>query len=150
MVTTFFCITLINQYPGTFGEKQPPNLGKLDFSLDMYGWKDLADQFGQIHQLDLQNGSMHTSDPIVVDKWFPACHYYLYLAFPMKMRMVGIGNIDDLHKFVWLNKMEGQLRKGQNAYFIVSSEYYKDPKTLYGQDFQKIILTPTRLTCYCS
>jgi hypothetical protein len=83
---------------------------------------------------------MLSTSPIIVAKWFPACHYLFYVAYPMHMRIVGVGNVFDLHKFAWLNKMEGEVQKGANAYFISSSNDYKNPEIIYNNDFKKITL----------
>jgi hypothetical protein len=131
---------MIKFYPGTMGDRKLPERGKGDLTLDMYGWNELQSQFEIIRQKDIKAGLMLSTSPIIVAKWFPACHYLFYVAYPMHMRIVGVGNVFDLHKFAWLNKMEGEVQKGANAYFISSSNDYKDPENIYNNDFKKITL----------
>ncbi|ATL48060.1 hypothetical protein COR50_13295 [Chitinophaga caeni] len=140
IVAVILSVPLINFYPGTIGSKQMPRFGAGDFTLDMYGWKDMKNEFSKIRQLDIDNGLMLPGDPVVIDKWFPACHYYLYITYPLKIRTVGLGKINSLHKFAWLNRLEGNIKKGENAYYINTSENYKDPEAIYVNDFEKITL----------
>jgi 4-amino-4-deoxy-L-arabinose transferase-like glycosyltransferase len=133
-------VLMIKFYPGTMGDRKLPEGGKGDLTLDMYGWNELQSQFEIIRQKDIKTGLMQSTSPIIVAKWFPACHYLFYVAYPMHMRIVGVGNVFDLHKFAWLNKMEGEIEKGANAYFISSSNYYKNPEIIYNNDFKKITL----------
>jgi 4-amino-4-deoxy-L-arabinose transferase-like glycosyltransferase len=133
-------VLMIKFYPGTMGDRKLPERGKGDLTLDMYGWNELQGQFETIRQQDIKAGLMLSTSPIIVAKWFPACHYLFYVAYPMHMRIVGVGNVFDLHKFAWLNKMEGEIEKGANAYFISSSNDYKNPEIIYNNDFKKITL----------
>lgn len=130
---------LMNAYPGSLHPgPNPKDYGANDFSLDMYGWKGLKQQFARLRQQDLDSGRMQASDPLVINKWFPGSHLYFYLARPLGMRVVGVGTLMDLHQYAWLNERNGYVPKGGSAYYITSSVQFADPDSLYGPDFTHI------------
>ncbi|MBB5286997.1 hypothetical protein HNQ92_005159 [Rhabdobacter roseus] len=129
---------LINYYPGTLGKQSGLETGSGDFTLDMYGWKALLPVFEKIRADDIRLGRMSPDAPLLTHKWFPGGHLYYYLAYPLHMRLVGVGDVYDLHKFSWLNALNGTGAQGTDAYFIVPSNYFTDPRGLYAPDFQKI------------
>ncbi len=131
---------IVQLYPGTMGNKTAPELGANDVTLDMYGWKTLKPAFEKIREKDVQDGQMQAGAALIVNKWFPAGHLLFYVAEPLHMRVIGVGQLDDLHKFVWLNKQMGFVPKGGDAYFISTSNYYSNPKDIYKNDFLKINL----------
>jgi len=131
---------LIRFYPGTLGSKEECKTGSGDVTLDMYGWDELLPSFETIRNKDIENGKMAADSPLLVHKWFPAGHLYFYAAYPLSLRVVGEGELNDLHKFVWLNRQNGNVAKGTNAYFIASSNYFSDPETIYRNDFESVTL----------
>ena len=72
------------------------------------------------------------------NKWFPAAHIEYYIARPAHTQVVGVGNLDDVHNFAWLNKARADLRKGENAICIVPSNYSTDMETSYNNLFSSI------------
>ena len=135
---------LIDFYPGTLANPSEPKTGSGDFTLDMYGWKAFLPVFEKIRTDDIQSGRMSPDAPLLTHKWFPGGHLYYYLAHPLHLRMVGVGSVNDLHKFYWLNTLNGTVAQGADAYFITPSSYFADPNELYGSDFDKIE-KPTRI-----
>lgn len=131
---------VINFYPGTLGDKRPKRLGKGDFTLDMYGWTALRQEFKTLRTKDLRSGVMTPTAPIITDKWFPGGHILFYVGYPLHIPVVGVGSLYDLHKFAWLNRMEGYILKGADAYYITSSDSYEDPGKRYDADFKNITL----------
>lgn len=134
----FAGVLLINFYPGTPGSKKLPALGKGDITLDMYGWRSFSSSFARIRAKDIASGNMLDDAPVVVHKWFPGGQVIFYAAYPLGMRVVGVGTLQDLHKFAWLNRQNGYIKPGMDAYFIVPSNYYSDPHMLYKNDFDSI------------
>jgi len=109
-----------------------------DPTLDLHRWNDLLSSFEKLRRDDIANHRMSASDPIVVHKWFPGGHIYRYVAYPLKMRLIGLGDLNDLHKFHWLNAMYGSIKPGSNACFISTSNYFTDPKPRYSEKFSII------------
>ena len=134
-------IFLTDGRAGTMGKKEHGQLGKGDFTLDMYGWTDLKTSFKQILEADLNNGRMKKNAAIVCNKWFPASHIDYYVAMPLNKDMIGLGEINDIHQYAFINTERKWLQPGDDAYCIVPSNYDADVKAIYGHYF-KTILSP--------
>ncbi|MDR0792194.1 MAG: glycosyltransferase family 39 protein [Chitinophagaceae bacterium] len=136
-------IAAVQFYPETMSNKKPPHTGDGDLTLDMYGWKEIMPVFDSIRKNDIASGTMSANAPLVVNKWFPAGHLLFYVAYPLNIKTVAVGELNDLHKFVWLNEKEGYLPVGSDGYFIAPSNYYTNPATIYQNDFKTIYLVET-------
>ncbi len=131
-------VGVINHYPGTMGNQSKAEMGSGDFTLDMYGWEALRPEFEKIRNEDIRIGRMSANAPVLTNNWFPGGHLYYYVAYPLGMRLLGVGSVNALHKFWWLNSINGTLDEGDDAYFIVPSNYFTDPNALYGSNFGEI------------
>jgi hypothetical protein len=129
---------LINFYPGTLSPAPDDKLGAGDFTLDMYGWNQLLPAFQKIRKQDIADEVMSAEAPMIVHKWFPGAHVLYYTAYPLKIPVRGVGNMQDLHKFVWMNQLSEPLYKGENAYFITTSNNFAEPVTLFAEHFARI------------
>jgi len=140
-------VGLIQYFPGTLNHTSEPKTGAGDFTLDMYGWRSFQSAFSKVHREDIRSGRMTADAPLLVNKWFPGGHLFYYVAYPLKLRLVGAGELKDLHKFSWLNRLYGSVQPGSDAYFITPSNSFSNPNTLYGNDFQQID-EPTKIVQY--
>lgn len=129
-------IAVIQWYPGTLGKKHLDDYGSGDFTLDLSGWRSFEKEYSNWLQQPENSGYSHLK--IVCDKWFPAAHLERYVARPTNTLVVGVGNLLDLHNFVWLNKARGDLQTGENALCIVPSNYATDVQASYGNVFSSI------------
>ncbi|WP_336517444.1 glycosyltransferase family 39 protein [Pollutibacter soli] len=137
-------ITAVNFFPGTMGEKKPEErVGSGDPTLDMYGWKEIVPVVNSIRSSDVERDTTMLNAPLVINKWFPGGHLCYYLTYPSGMRIVGIGDLNEIHQFAFLNTKQGFLERGENAYYISISNYYYDPHLLYAEKFEKIELIKT-------
>ncbi len=136
-------IGIINFYPGTIGSKDERNYGESDFSLDMNGWGTFGAQFNQWKNLEQIQQQLQPDLKIVCNKWFPASHINYYVARPSNTYVVGVGSVNDLHQFVWLNHYQPALKKGENALCIVPSNYPEDPSVTYRNSFASDTLLHT-------
>lgn len=50
-------------------------------------------------------------------------YYYTYVARLTNNKVIGVGNLTNLHNFAWLNKTRTNLKKGEDALSIVSGNY---------------------------
>ncbi len=139
----FVCIGVINFYKGTMGKKDALKLGEGDFTLDMYGWKNLNKVFKEVIKNDINKGLINKDYNIVGNKWFPLAHIDYYIAKPLNINLLAIGEITDIHEYYWINSKKKGLRNGDDAYCIVPSNYYVDVKTLYKPYFKNISLIHT-------
>ena len=138
ILTIVFCgILMINFYPGTIGNKDEKELGKKDFTLDMYNWNFFKIEFKKNHDKDLQSGITKTTF-ILNNKWFPGAHIDNYIAQPLGLDFIALGKLEDIHTYDWLNTYRKQLKIGDDAYFITISNSFSDPIELYGKSFKKI------------
>ncbi|WP_051664135.1 ThuA domain-containing protein [Dyadobacter crusticola] len=131
-------LPIIHYYPGTFGKKSALQVGSDDPTLDLYGWDQLLPAFKKIRDQDMQQNSMSADAPLVVNRWFPGGHLYYYLAYPLRMNLVGLGELNDLHKFKWLNEKYDRILPGTHAYFVSPSNNFTDPAKIYSGQFQSI------------
>ncbi|MGI8951286.1 MAG: ArnT family glycosyltransferase [Chitinophagaceae bacterium] len=135
VIAGFFCI---NYLPVQFGSKKISDLGANDFTLDMYGWKKFSSEFDSLYSADLKNGIMKNNAVIISNKWFPASHIYYYVAYPNKIKLYAAGALFDIHNYAWLNKLNGNLELGTDAYFISPSNYNVDAMKVYKNNFDEI------------
>lgn len=131
-------VTAINVYPGTVGSKQAANLGDADFTLDMYGWAQFGQDFTAWQSNAIANKQLPAGLPIVCNKWFPAAHIQYYVARASNNAVIGLGNMNDLHQYVWLNHYQQPLTPGQDALCIMPSNIAADPQLAYGVYFSAV------------
>lgn len=136
-------LVLVYIYPKQLGSSQLENLGEYNPINDVTGWANFSASFKNIVQADQKAGTMLSNAPIIVNKWFPGGHILFYTAVPLKMRVVAIGGLEDVHKFAWLNQTQPSLTIGSDAYCIVPSNMPSNPKELYGRYFETIAVLDT-------
>lgn len=128
---------LIRCYPGTMSPKPFPHTGAGDATLDITGWEQLLPAFEKLRNDDIANGKISRSAPMVVHKWFPGSHIYYHVAYPLGMRTVGVGKLEDLHQFAWLNQLYGPVTAGSDAWYITPSNNFNDPSELFAGRFER-------------
>jgi 4-amino-4-deoxy-L-arabinose transferase-like glycosyltransferase len=131
-------VALIRLSPVNFGSHEQQNYGEYCPTLDMSGWKDFSRSFDELAQEDAKQGRMQVSSPILINKWFPAGHLEFYTARTTGRELLAIGNLEEVHKFAWLNKSRKPLFIGQDAYAIVPSNLPMDVRQAYGEYFSSI------------
>ncbi len=129
---------LIRFSPMNFGSQAKENYGEYCPTLDMSGWKDFSVSFDALRKADIAAGTMKTTDPLVVHKWFPGGHLEFYTARTSGINLVGVGALQDLHKFVWLNQERQVLQQGADAYYILPSNLPADVQKLMEPYFNHI------------
>jgi len=129
---------IIRLSPVNFGSQNMENYGEYCPTLDLTGWKDFSNVFEKLTKIDVQNHTMKANSPIIINKWFPGGHLEYYTARTAGLEVIGIGNLSDLHKFAWQNKINRKLQLGDDAYCIVPSNMPSDPNNLYKDYFSKI------------
>ena len=117
---------------------EPEMLGRNDFTLDMYGWKQLETKFADFRQQKIAEGVMHEENGIVADEWFPLANLDYYVARPLGMKVMGIGYLEKLHKYMWINEERGGFKKSESFWFLTDSRYLKNPNSLYPGGFESI------------
>jgi hypothetical protein len=117
------------------------DLGKNDPSLDMYGWKQLAQKVMPIIENDAaQRGIPSDEITLISNKWFPAAHLDFYIATPHHKKLIVLGDISDIHKYAWINLKRGKNAKKYDAYLISLSTQPTNVAALCGSYFEDIFL----------
>ena len=122
---------------------EPEQLGRDDFTLDMYGWRQLGEKFADFRAEKIAEGVMNEEDGIVANEWFPLANLDYYVARPLGLRVMGIGWPQFLHEYLWINEKRGGFTLGESYWFLTDSRYLKDPKTTYQWYFKEIDLAGT-------
>ncbi len=117
---------------------EPEQLGRDDFTLDMYGWRQLGEKFADFREKKIAEGEMSETDGIVANQWFPLANLDYYVARPLGMRVMGLGWPEQLHKYLWINEERCGFQLGENYWFLSDSRYLKDPKEIYQWYFEQI------------
>ena len=121
--------------PGSSSESEE-KLGKNDVLLDMYGWRQASEKLSVVfNEYDLKKV------PIISDNWYPAAHIDYYIARPNKMKVYGVGTLDKIHKYYWINNINPKLEK--EVLYITDGRNFKDPVTLFKNDYQNISIIKT-------
>lgn len=129
---------LIRFSPINFGSQQKENFGEYCPTLDMSGWKEFSTSFDSLRKADIASGKMKPIDPLLVHKWFPGGHLEFYTARVTGITLLGVGQLQDLHKFVWLNQERPALQKGGDAYYVLPSNLPYDVAEKMGIYFSTI------------
>ena len=122
---------------------EPEQLGRDDFTLDMFGWRQLGEKFADFRKEKIAEGVMKAEDGIVANQWFPLANLDYYVARPINMKVMGLGWPEFLHKYLWINDERGGFKLGENYWFLSDSRYMKDPKETYQWYFKYIELVGT-------
>ncbi|HEV8514645.1 MAG TPA: glycosyltransferase family 39 protein [Cyclobacteriaceae bacterium] len=135
----FIALYLIDYSPFQLGKKSSvSNFGEDDFTQDLYGWNQVGESFKVIAEREEKAGSMSIGSGIVSYKWFPGAHIDFYAARPANRDLFLVGEMNDIHKYAWIDEYRGGLKKGNDYYHIAVSNVYKDPAELFGNYFEKI------------
>jgi len=105
----------------------PTNLGHNDFTLDMYGWKQAKSKFSQFLIEEKKRTNDTKKVKLIENKWFPAAHLDFYIAHPLNIDLIVLGNIEAIHKYYWINKTR-HITPEDRVYFITSSQHYFPPE----------------------
>lgn len=137
--------------PLRFGERANSvrYYGEGDFTTTIYGWRSIKDDFQQIRQEKIDDGTMKESDGMVGLQWFPMANFDYYVAYPLEINMFGLRDIDKIHKYYWINEYRGGLQKGADYWFLNESSDYYAPERYLEDEFEEIIPCDTIVVDRC-
>ncbi|QEC41512.1 ArnT family glycosyltransferase [Pseudobacter ginsenosidimutans] len=130
-------ICIINYWPGTLGNKSIPDFGKHDITLDMSGWRNFGKDFSNLYKED-KKSAKDSPRFIFSNYWFPAAHLDFYVARPIGLFVKGIGDINAIHHFAWLNEKLPELKPGEDAYYIGISNFYEPVPEAITKRFSEV------------
>ncbi|MDO5509857.1 MAG: glycosyltransferase family 39 protein [Weeksellaceae bacterium] len=96
--------------------QEPTQLGKTDFTSDLSAWS-------QAYKTTDEN--LTPNIPIITAKWFPAAHIQRYVAKENPVYVYGERN--DQHHYLVIHQEQPPILAGQDAYYITTSQYYREP-----------------------
>jgi hypothetical protein len=114
-------LLLLNYYPGTWGDQNKKDLGRHDYSLDMYGWEKAGKQFSEFYHEQLHEKSLPENTPLVCTFW-SGCHVEYYFAKPAGISMIGLGTAQNLHHYFWLNRYRNFTQIPDTALCVLTSD----------------------------
>lgn len=131
--------------PLNFSErsKTVQRYGEGDFTLDMYGWRDIKPEFEVIRDELIEKGEMKETDGMIALKWFPLANMDYYVAYPLGINMYGFSDPVEIHKYAWINKERGDLQLGNDYWFLTESFDYYEPDRYLKPYFDEIIPVDT-------
>jgi len=119
---------------------KPENLGKNDFTLDMYGWNQAAGKFEVLFSEYKSKGMIGENAPIYSDKWYNAGHLDYYIARPLGKTVFAEGTLGEIRKYHWVNEeRRGSLENIKEAYYISPSRDYTSPYKYCSKQFSIIV-----------
>lgn len=121
----------------------PDNLGRDDFTLDLFGYGQLQREFIEIFKEDRANEKMKENSYIITFRWFPAANYDYYISRFVSCKTYAIGSLDKIRNYYFINKKRGEIPIGSDCYFISSSRDFRNPVELYKDYFEKYSLSDT-------
>ncbi len=122
----------------TDSSDNPTKLGADDPSLDMFGYGQIEEAFAAIVSRDKAVGDISDSAVLIGDNWFPLANLDYYCATPLHMKSYGLGRLDRIHKYAWINELQGGFTHGMDAYFITTSRDYTHPENHFKDYFETI------------
>ena len=105
-----------------------------DVTLELYGWEQINSGFKNVKE---KNPDLK-SNTIIGTKWYPGSHIDFYIAQPQNMKMLLHGPLDQIHQYYWINKIRGELKPGEDAWFIATERYYHDPEVHFKNSFNTV------------
>ncbi len=117
--------------------------GEKDLSLEVYGWKQMGDQFGRLSERYEKSGEMPVHAPIISWRWFPAANLEYYAARTSGRYVLVSGDLDAAHNYARVNRIHGGFRLNSDAWYITSSRDFRDPLLLRPLYFQQILAPDT-------
>jgi len=124
---------------GLLGIKENQNEpGANDFSLDLFGWKQLHEKFNPMFKHDMESGLMRSKPVMLSWRWFPAANLDHYVATPLGIKLYAEGELERIHKYKWINLERGTIPEGSDAYFICSSREFADPVPYFSQKYKTL------------
>lgn len=111
-----------------FGIIDLKKLSGNDITTDVYGWRKLNEPFSEIKKEKENAHSIQKNAPIISHRWFPAAHLDYYVAHPNNTYVLGIGTLERIHKYAWINEDRGGFKLGMDAWYLAFDYDYKSPE----------------------
>lgn len=119
--------------------KEENGKGSADYSLEVYGWRQLGIEFKSLADNYEKERAMPVNAPIVSSRWFPAANYSYYSARGTDRYVMASGDTSEIHKYVWINQLHGGFMLNSDAWYITSSRDFRHPRSIPNLYFEKVL-----------
>ncbi len=102
-------------------------MGSRDFTLDLYGWPQLASRFDSLVAADLAAGRMDKGAVLIAGNWFPGGQLDYYIGFTKHRRLLVAGTLANQHQYRFINETRGGFPPAGDCYFLSVSRYHRLP-----------------------
>jgi hypothetical protein len=141
-----FCIVVLFLLQLRFDLFQLKKFEIQDFTLELSTWKKTGEAFAQLSQEAERNGEIQPGAPIIATRWFPAANLDMYVAKPTHRKLLALGSMERIHKYVWINSSRGGFHLGMDAWYITDDYDFADPMKI--ADYFESISSPDTLQIY--
>ncbi|MCX6284583.1 MAG: glycosyltransferase family 39 protein [Bacteroidetes bacterium] len=114
-----------------------------DVSADLWGMQQLGEKFAPMANWEEEHFLIDKGSPIFTFRWFPAANFDYYVARPSGRKVYALGSLERIHKYQWINRTRGGMKKDDDAWYIALSDDYEDPVSLYGKLFELVLPSDT-------
>jgi hypothetical protein len=108
--------------------KEVTRRGRFDFTLDLYGWKSIGEDFTTLHKKLLRDGVVNEDARLVITKWFPGAHLEHYVAQSAGITVWPVGDTASLHHYAFIKHRLPAAKPETNHYYITTSHFFIDPQ----------------------
>ena len=119
--------------------KETVGKGSADYSLEVYGWRQLGDEFKSLANKYEKDSLMPANSPIVSSRWFPAANYCYYATRGTERHVLAAGDTASIHGYAWTNQVHGGFSLNSDAYYITSSRDFRHPRSMSAVYYEKIL-----------
>ncbi len=138
-VASILLVAMVQIYTGFIPmgqEKEDHKLGKNDPTIDLYAWDKVGESIKVQLEKDIIKGTLNEDYAILTHKWFPAGHLDYYFALPNQKKLFVLGGIKAQHIYKRINGIRGGVVLGNDACFITTSLYYREPNKELKNSFE--------------
>ncbi|WP_075591059.1 ArnT family glycosyltransferase [Labilibacter marinus] len=144
-ILAILMLAMVQTYTGFIpldNETQENKIGRKDPTLDLYAWDKIGEEIQVYLNEEIENKQLQENYVVLTHKWFPAAHLDFYFALPNEKPLLVLGDIKAQHIYKKINHLRGGISIGQDACFITTSLYHKEPKPELADYFKNYTKEP--------
>jgi hypothetical protein len=100
-------------------------------------WEPADEAFLQLYLLEADTGSMEKKTPVITYKWWGA-HIEYYFCYPNNIPMIGLGEPNELHQYLFTNAERKNKVDLDTAYCIIPADDQYDVQEKFSPYYDNI------------
>lgn len=100
-------------------------------------WSKASKQFFDIYRDRANKGLMKPNSAVVCNRWWGAQVEY-YFCFDKNIQMIGLGDMNSIHEYLWLNNLRKEKANLNAAYCIVPAEDNYDVRKNFSEYYSSV------------